>query len=61
MTTSFEEDRRILLVDDEAAVRNLYAACLGERYSCETAADAGEALRRLEAGPFALVISAAST
>ncbi|MDQ3804047.1 MAG: response regulator [Acidobacteriota bacterium] len=57
MNTSSAEDSRILLVDDEAPVRNLFAACLGERYSCETAADAQEALRLLSAEPFALVIS----
>jgi two-component system NtrC family sensor kinase len=57
MNTSFDEDRRILLVDDEDAVRNLFAECLGDRYSCETAADAQEALRCLSAEPFALVIS----
>ena len=48
---------RILIVDDEAPVRNLFAACLGESYSCETAPDAQEALRLLSAGHFALVIS----
>jgi two-component system, NtrC family, sensor kinase len=57
MSTSYEEDRRILVVDDEMPVRNLFAAYLGESYSCETAADAQEALRRLAAEPFALVIS----
>jgi signal transduction histidine kinase len=50
------EDRRILLVDDEAAVRNLFAAHLGERYSCATAADASEALRLLAGEPFALAV-----
>ena len=57
MSTLFDEDRRILLVDDEAPVRNLFAASLGERYSCETAADAQEALHYLSAEPFALVIA----
>jgi two-component system, NtrC family, sensor kinase len=57
MSTLFDADRRILLVDDEAPVRNLFAASLGERYSCETAADAQEALRRLSAKPFALVVA----
>ncbi len=50
-------DGRILIVDDEVQVRNLFAACLGERYSCKTATDAQDALCRLTAGPFALVIS----
>ena len=57
MNFSLVEDRRILVVDDEAPVRNLFAASLGERYTCETAADAHEALSRLAAEPFALVIS----
>jgi two-component system NtrC family sensor kinase len=57
MNSPSAEDRRILLVDDEAPLRNLFASCLGERYSCETAADAQEALRLLSAEPFALVIS----
>jgi len=48
---------RILVVDDVAELRDLYAEYLGERYSCVTAADAHEALRRLAAEPFAIVIS----
>ncbi len=57
LSLSDEADGRILIVDDEALVRNLFAASLGERYSCETAADAQDALRHLSDGPFALVIS----
>ena len=52
-----EGDDRILIVDDEEPVRRLFADCLGERYSCVTAADAQEALVRLAGAPFALVIS----
>jgi two-component system NtrC family sensor kinase len=52
-----EGDGRILIVDDEEPVRKLFASCLGERYSCVTAADAQEALVRLAGGPFALVIT----
>jgi signal transduction histidine kinase len=52
-----EGDSRILIVDDEEPVRKLFAGCLGERYSCVTAADAQEALVRLAGEPFALVIS----
>jgi len=52
-----EGDDRILVVDDEEPVRNLFAGCLGERYSCVTAADAQEALGRLASAPFALVIT----
>src|SRR3989442_7881238 len=50
-------DRRILLVDDEAPIRNLFAQCLNQRYSCETAANAQEALDWLNREAFALVIS----
>ena len=50
-------DRRILIVDDEEPVRNLFAAYLEETYECETAADAQEALDMLDREPFALVLS----
>jgi two-component system, NtrC family, sensor kinase len=50
-------DCRLLIVDDEEPVRNLFAQYLNERYSCETAADAHEALAWLERERFALVIS----
>ena len=52
-----ESDRRILIVDDEEAVRNLFAAALTESYECVTAADAQEALTKLSEQQFALVIS----
>jgi two-component system NtrC family sensor kinase len=51
------DDRRILIVDDEEIVRNLFAAYLAENYSCETAADAAGALELLAREPFALVIT----
>jgi two-component system NtrC family sensor kinase len=38
-------------------VRNLFAHCLNERYSCATAANAQEALEWLQSEPFAMVIS----
>jgi two-component system NtrC family sensor kinase len=50
-------DRRILIVDDESAVRGLFANFLGENYECETAASADEALAVLATKTFALVIS----
>src|SRR5687767_6983236 len=50
-------DLRILVVDDEAPVRKLFARCLSVNYSCETAADAHEALAWLDREPFALVVS----
>lgn len=52
-----EQDTRILIVDDEESVRNLYAACLSARFTCVTAKDAQEALVKLASEPFALVIS----
>jgi signal transduction histidine kinase len=51
-----EHERRVLIVDDEKAVRDLFASYLGEHYSCAVAADAAEALAALAEGPFALVI-----
>jgi signal transduction histidine kinase len=50
-------DRRILVVDDEEPVRNLYAAYLGETYSCATAPDAQVALDLMAGEEFALVLS----
>jgi two-component system, NtrC family, sensor kinase len=50
-------DRRILVVDDEEAVRNLYALFLSEKYECTTAASADDALVRLAETSYALVIS----
>ena len=52
-----DHDRRILIVDDEEPVRNLFAAYLGETYTCQTAADAQEALEILAREPFALVLT----
>lgn len=53
-----ESDRRILIVDDEDAVRNLFASHLGdEKYQCTTAASSDEALIHLAADSYALVIS----
>jgi signal transduction histidine kinase len=52
-----EHDRRILIVDDEEAVRNLFASYLRDTYSCETAGDAQQALEILAREPFALVLS----
>lgn len=50
-------DRRILIVDDEEAVRNMFAACLEDKYSCETAEDAQAALEILSRETFALVLT----
>ena len=50
-------DLRILVVDDEPAIRNLFASFLSETYECETAVSADEALALLASKTFALVIS----
>lgn len=50
-------DRRILIVDDEEPIRNLFAGFLSEDYECATAASADEALAILATKTFALVIS----
>ena len=52
-----ESERRILVVDDEESVRNLFASFLSDNYTCATAASAEEALARLAQEEFALVIS----
>jgi two-component system NtrC family sensor kinase len=48
---------RLLIVDDEEMIRNLFAIRLGEHYTCVTAGDAQEALLKLASDDFALVIS----
>src|SRR6185295_15174601 len=48
---------RVLIVDDEAPVRELFALWLGDAYECHTAASADEALAYLVTQPCALVIS----
>ena len=60
MDSEFQDEkgaRRILIVDDEAAVRNMFADYLSDTYECVTAASADEALAHLAADSFALVIS----
>lgn len=51
-----EAERRVLVVDDEEPVRELFAEYLGERYPCATAADGHEALALLSREPFALAV-----
>ncbi len=50
-------DRRILIVDDDETIREVFAACLSRRFSCTTASNVDEALAHLSRQPFALVIS----
>ena len=53
-----EAERRVLVVDDEEGVRNLYASFLSEcGFECATASSAEEALAMLAAAAYALVIS----
>jgi DNA-binding response OmpR family regulator len=55
---SLEADhQRILIVDDEEMIRQLFACSLGERYACATAASTEEALAYLAGESYALVIS----
>ncbi|MDQ2974358.1 MAG: response regulator [Acidobacteriota bacterium] len=50
-------DRRILIVDDEQAVREMFADHLSESFECKTVASADEALAELAIESYALVIS----
>lgn len=54
-----EEDSkdRILIVDDEEIVRNMFAECLSAGYICVKAASVSEALTHLKDHDFALVIT----
>jgi signal transduction histidine kinase len=52
-----EDDRRVLIVDDDAAVRYMFADYLGETYECTTASSSDEALNHLAVKNYALVIS----
>ncbi len=55
---AFEEvKQRLLVVDDEEPVRNLYSSCLSERYDCHQAASTQEALSCLAETDYALVIA----
>ena len=48
---------RVLVVDDEAEIRGLLYELLGEGYDCTPAASAEEALSKLDAATFDLVLS----
>ena len=52
-----ENNRRILIVDDEPVIREVFAACLSVRYSCVTATGVKEALAHLAREPFAIVLT----
>jgi response regulator RpfG family c-di-GMP phosphodiesterase len=48
---------RLLVADDDAAVRSVLAEFLSAEYECEAVGSAEEALRLLESGEFRLVLS----
>jgi len=50
-------DRRILIVDEDETIREVFASCLSRRFSCTAASNVDEALAHLSRQPFALVIS----
>lgn len=52
-----DDDRRILIVDDEESVCSLFSACLSMNYLCSTAASADEAMEILRKESFALVLT----
>jgi two-component system NtrC family sensor kinase len=56
-TSADEAESRILIVDDEDMVRNLFADFLSDTYICTTASSSHEALEHLSIDPYALVIS----
>jgi len=50
-------EQRILIVDDEEAVRSVFSSSLGSKYDCSTAASFDEAMALLASESFALVIT----
>ena len=42
---------KILIVDDEKPLRDMLAKWFGKTYDCQTAPDAAEAMKALEANP----------
>jgi signal transduction histidine kinase len=52
-----EQDRRILIVDDEQMLRSLFSVQLSEHYLCDTAANYTEAVALLSRQAYSLVIT----
>ena len=50
-------DRRLLIVDDDEDLREIFSLHLGDDYLCDTASSADEALARMTRESYALVIS----
>ena len=57
MSDSAPPTPKILIVDDEEAIRNLLAEMLGDEYACVTAGSAETALLEFQNANFDLVIS----
>ena len=57
MSDSAPPAPKILIVDDEEAIRNLLAEMLGDEYACVTAGSAETALLEFQNANFDLVIS----
>ncbi len=56
-STPIQLRERILIVDDEEIVQNLFASFLSDQYICETAASCDEALAHLAHNTYGLVLS----
>lgn len=56
MTTTPQTRRKILIVDDESALRSLFKIALSDRYEVETAKDGCDGLQKLENGHYDLVV-----
>jgi signal transduction histidine kinase len=56
-TINQDDERRILIVDDEDHICKLFADYLADKYDCTTASSSDEALAHLSTDPYALVIS----
>ncbi len=50
-------DVSILIVDDEASIREIFVECLGFHYRCEVASSAEEAIARLQEMSFTVVLT----
>jgi response regulator RpfG family c-di-GMP phosphodiesterase len=57
MSKMSDERARLLIVDDEAEIRNVLCELLSHEYECAAASSAEEALEILRAGAFHLIIS----
>jgi two-component system, NtrC family, sensor kinase len=56
-TASIQQKERILIVDDDRTVQQLFASFLSDQYICETAASCDEALAHLAQNTYGLVLT----